>query len=62
MLKTILQVLVIVMLFGSIPAAIQQGKALAYPECKASNDIDECIEMMKQLDKFFTEFENEYRF
>ena len=62
MLKIILQILIILMLFGSIPAAIHQGKVIAYPECKASDDIDGCIELMKQLDKFFTEFENEYRF
>lgn len=62
MLKTILQILIILMLFGSIPSAIYQGKVIAYPECKASEDVDECIKLMKQLDKFFMEFENEYRF
>lgn len=62
MLKTILQILIILMLFASIPSAIHQGKVIAYPECGAAEDIDECIELMKQLDKFFMEFENEYRF
>lgn len=50
-MKLILQILIILMLFGSIPSAIYQGKVIAYPECKASDNIDECIELMKQIDK-----------
>lgn len=50
-MKLILQILIILMLFGSIPAAIYQGKVIAYPECKASNNVDECIELIKQIDK-----------
>lgn len=50
-MKLILQILIILMLFGSIPSAIYQGKVIAYPECKASNNIDECIELMKQINK-----------
>lgn len=50
-MKIILQILIILMLFGSIPTAIYQGKAIAYPECKASNNIDECIELMQQINK-----------
>lgn len=50
-MKLILQILIILILFGSIPSAIYQGKVLAYPECKASNNIDECVELMKQIDK-----------
>lgn len=51
MLKIILQMLIILMLFGSIPSAIYQGKAIAYPRCKASENIDECIELMQQINK-----------
>ena len=50
-MKLILQILIILMLFGSIPSAIYQGKIIAYPECKASNNIDECIELMQQINK-----------
>lgn len=50
-MKLILQILIIMMLFGSIPSAIYQGKVIAYPECKASNNIDECIELMQQINK-----------
>lgn len=50
-MKLILQILIILMLFGSIPAAIYQGKVIAYPECKASNNIDECIELVQQINK-----------
>lgn len=50
-MKLILQILIILMLFGSIPSAIYQGKVIAYPECKASNNIDECVELIKQIDK-----------
>lgn len=50
-MKLILQILIILMLFGSIPSAIYQGKVIAYPECKASNNIDECIELMQQINK-----------
>lgn len=50
-MKLILQILIILMLFGSIPTAIYQGKVIAYPECKASNNVDECIELIKQIDK-----------
>lgn len=50
-MKLILQILIILMLFGSIPSAIYQGKVIAYPECKASSNVDECIELMKQIDK-----------
>lgn len=50
-MKLILQILIILMLFGSIPTAIYQGKVIAYPECKASDNIDECIELIKQIDK-----------
>lgn len=57
-MKLILQILIILMLFGSIPTAIHQGKALAYPECKASDNIDECIELIQQLDRFIKEFNN----
>lgn len=57
-MKLILQILIILMLFGSIPSAIYQGKVIAYPECKASDNIDECIELMQQLDKFIKEFNN----
>lgn len=51
MLKTVSQILIILMLFGSIPTAIHQGKVIAYPQCKTSNNINECIELMKQIDK-----------
>lgn len=57
-MKLILQILIILMLFGSIPAATYQGKVIAYPECKASDNIDECIELMQQLDRFIKEFNN----
>lgn len=57
-MKLILQILIILMLFGSIPSAIYQGKIIAYPECKASDNIDECIELMKALDKFLEDFNN----
>lgn len=57
-MKLTLQILIILMLFGSIPSAIYQGKVIAYPECKASNNIDECIELMKALDKFLEDFNN----
>ncbi len=50
-MKLILQTLIILMLFGSIPAAIHQGKVIAYPECKASDNIDECIELVRQINK-----------
>lgn len=50
-MKLILQILIILMLFGSIPSAIYQGKIIAYPECKVSDNIDECIELMQQIDK-----------
>lgn len=50
-MKLILQILIILMLFGSIPSAIYQGKVIAYPECKASNNIDECIELVQQINK-----------
>lgn len=50
-MKLILQILVILILFGSIPSAIYQGKVIAYPQCKASDNIDECIELMQQIDK-----------
>lgn len=50
-MKLILQILIILILFGSIPSAIYQGKVIAYPECKASDNIDECIELMKQINK-----------
>ena len=50
-MKLILQILIILMLFGSIPAAIYQGKVIAYPECKASGNVDECIELIQQINK-----------
>ena len=50
-MKLILQILIILMLFGSIPSAIYQGKVIAYPECKTSSNVDECIELIKQIDK-----------
>lgn len=50
-MKLILQILIILILFGGIPSAIYQGKVIAYPQCKASDNIDECIELMKQIDK-----------
>lgn len=57
-MKLTIQILIILMLFGSIPSAIHQGKVIAYPECKASDNIDECIELMQQLDRFIKEFNN----
>ena len=50
-MKLILQILIILMLFGSIPCAIYQGKVIAYPECKLSSNVDECIELMQQINK-----------
>lgn len=50
-MKLILQILIILMLFGSIPSAIYQGKIIAYPECKASSNVDECIELVQQINK-----------
>lgn len=50
-MKLILQILIILMLFGSIPAAIYQGKVIAYPECKTSSNVDECIELVQQINK-----------
>lgn len=58
-MKLILQILIILMLFGTIPSAIYQGKVIAYPECKASDNLDECIELMKVLDRFINEVNNE---
>lgn len=50
-MKLFIQILIILMLFASIPSAIYQGKILAYPQCRASTNLDECIELMKQINK-----------
>ena len=50
-MKLILQILIILMLFGSIPSAIYQGKVNAYPMCKQADNLDECIELVNQINK-----------
>ena len=50
-MKLTIQVLIILMLFGSIPSAIHQGKIIAYPMCKQADNLDECIELVNQINK-----------
>lgn len=50
-MKLTIQILIILMLFGSIPSAIYQGKVIAYPMCKQADNLDECIELVNQINK-----------